>query len=652
MFEQARDFSVHGGHFNVAGRDINNNFNSVDDPIRLLYNTIKDVGAGHDSEARYPLPNCHPGTREKVLHEIRDWIYSPNPQDRIFWLFGPPGAGKSAIAQSIAEMGERDGFLVSSFFFSRGHPRRRNAKTLFPTIAYDLVTRIPELRGFVEQALRSNPAVLQARLEVQFEKLIVEPCRHLAQLCDYPWVIIVDGLDECGDGQEQGTHRQEQQRILSILGTLLQWLPNNIRLRFLICSRPELHIRLAFDTDIFRPYLRRTVLDDETFDASHDITTFLTNEFGRIRSDPRNTHIPFPSPWPAPGVVYELTQKASGLFIYASTVVKFIDAPCVNPCTRLKLVLEPNSGPQSSSPFADLDKLYLQILVSQPEHSKLQKIIHGQMASFLYSYGGVITPQRIEALLFLDEGDVISALSGMHSIFQIGGHDDEIRVLHASFKDFLQDPTRSGNFYLGDKQTQSNLQALQCFDVINHYSNVKREQLSEAQSYILGIAWENWADCCIESNLDDQVLNALWTVNFATWFGLWLTEYLYDISNSSAPWVSCKPICQFFWQSRGLLKHLQKELNMPADIISHFPDPTSSLCIKISQSDIPDTVLHEFIDTVAIFLAWSLIDMGLTVPLKEKSRLQALLVTYPNILDPEHFHFIPSGFPIFPIKFS
>ncbi|ESK89165.1 nwd2 [Moniliophthora roreri MCA 2997] len=365
MFTNSHHYRFYGGQFNNVGRDINY-INNVD-PLHDLWNTIKDVGASHNSEVRYPPPKCHPDTRQGVLEMIHKWVYSTSWWDGILWLYGPVGAGKSAIAQTIAETGQREGFLVSSFFFSRGDPKRSNPKSLFLTIAHALAVSIPELRPSIEQALRSNPTILRASLEEQFEKLIFEPCKSLAELLRFPWLIIIDGLDECNGSREQ-------KRILSILGTLI----SKIRLRILICSRPEPPIHEVFNTNTLRPYLHHIVLDD-TFQSQCDIRTFLTEEFQRIQTQPAFHHIQFPTLWPSPGVVDELIWKASGQFIYAATVVKFIDNEYCNPCTQLEIILHPrlqlDPDPESRSPFHDLDILYHQILSSCPQCSKLRNVI-------------------------------------------------------------------------------------------------------------------------------------------------------------------------------------------------------------------------------------------------------------------------------------
>ncbi|ESK85364.1 nwd2 [Moniliophthora roreri MCA 2997] len=634
MFENSHGFQINGGYFSIADRVINN----YNDPLRDLWDAIKDVGASHNSETRYPPPKCHPDTRQHILEILHRWIYDPSWADRVFWLYGPAGTGKSAIAQTIAETGQREGFLVSSFFFSRGDPKRNNARPLFLTIAHALATSIPELRLPIEEALRGNPTILQASLEEQYEKLIVEPCKVLTELNRFPWVVIIDGLDECNGSREQ-------QRILSILATIFS---EHIRIRFLVCSRPEPPIREVFDTDVFRPYLRRVALS-EILRPSRDISTFLTSEFQRIRSDSAYQHIPFPSSWPDPGIIDELVQKASGQFIYATTVIKFIDDEYSNPCTQLEIILHPGTRSvldlESDSPYHDLDILYRQILLSNPHriHSKLQKVIRAVVLMPMLRRTTVITPPTpsfVEAFLMLQEGEVISTLRGMHSVLDIGGPYDTIRIPHASFSDFLRDPTRSGDFFLGDERTWNTFVTAHFLRAIDHYSRIcdgDGNGLSYEQDHLFEYAWVFWGYYCFGSNLDVETLDALRNVDFTKKLGIHIRNYLHRISNRGQS--DNTGIRYFFIGSERLRRRLQMEPNVPADIIRRFSDPSHCLCIKVSQSDIPDAVLHQVLDAAALELGCILLRsdsvFGPLIPF-EMPRLGALHDTYPTI--PDFFH--------------
>jgi hypothetical protein len=78
-----------------------------------------------------------------------DWILGLGMNDQnavILWMYGPAGAGKSAIAHDIAQRCDLEKLLLASFFFSRSDPARRNAKSLIVTISYQIAINIPGTR--------------------------------------------------------------------------------------------------------------------------------------------------------------------------------------------------------------------------------------------------------------------------------------------------------------------------------------------------------------------------------------------------------------------------------------------------------------------------------------------------------------------------
>jgi len=77
-----------------------------------------------------------------ILHQIAKWIDKLSNEDdgRVLWLHGPAGAGKSAIAQTIAEAYARYTVLAANFFFSRDGVRRNVIDHLFATIAYHAIS--------------------------------------------------------------------------------------------------------------------------------------------------------------------------------------------------------------------------------------------------------------------------------------------------------------------------------------------------------------------------------------------------------------------------------------------------------------------------------------------------------------------------------
>ncbi|KAF8986940.1 hypothetical protein BDQ17DRAFT_1490495, partial [Cyathus striatus] len=75
------------------------------------------IGASYDAGECHDAPKCHPETRKVVLLNIMSWVNSDNEATRVMWLYGPAGAGKSAIAQTTAEECHNEEKLAASFFF-------------------------------------------------------------------------------------------------------------------------------------------------------------------------------------------------------------------------------------------------------------------------------------------------------------------------------------------------------------------------------------------------------------------------------------------------------------------------------------------------------------------------------------------------------
>ncbi|KAL0059496.1 hypothetical protein AAF712_013761 [Marasmius tenuissimus] len=453
---------------------------------------VTGVGASHNAEQQYSRGECLEGTREALLEMIRDWILAKDPQHPIFCLTGAVGVGKTAIAMTIAKSCEREGRLISSFFFFRSDPRRNNPSALMLSIAHGLVSTIPFLRHPIEERISENPLILsEARLEDQFRKLVLEPTLRWPQETwpqqtwlqaslallkavwaavfatlslfaplDVMWmlfvfhvpviprkipnVVIIDGLDECGPDDEN------QQRILSTIASLYRDSPSS-PLRFLICSRPEPTIRAAFEREPLYLLTKRITLD-ESFSPSKDIELYYRHEFKKIRTNSDYARIPFSVPWPSSDKLEALLQRTSGQFAYATTVVRYIRRRGSSPIEQLSSILNSTPDPQRQSPLHELDCLYQTILSSHPDHCLLIPVLAAILlvppflkAPSLYKPS---IHDFIELLLGLSPGKVNIILSAMHSVLDIG--DKEITVFHTSFTDFIYDPSRSGQFHIDE----------------------------------------------------------------------------------------------------------------------------------------------------------------------------------------------------------
>ncbi|THU85763.1 hypothetical protein K435DRAFT_805638 [Dendrothele bispora CBS 962.96] len=411
-FARSHHNTFHYSTINTIGGDQINFTDSKGTGLRLLYQEIAQVGAFYDSEDRFPPPRCHPQTREAVLADISAWITEQNTslqnsnqdsvrssQRLVHWLYGPAGVGKSAIAQTLAES-LKDSHLAATFFFSRSSSKRNNPRTLFTTVAYCLaVSGNTELRAAIDKVIRDDPALLSASIKSQFLKLVVKPLESLPRerWRNLPKVVIIDGLDEC-----QGS--DSQRRVLTTILSLLvdeKGRPRyRIPLRFLIASRPEPQIRDIFNKPKYLDITTRTELGDN-YSTSRDIERYLRDSFHKIaRTSDAMRGVPLP--WPSHGVIDNLVQKASGQFIYASTLLKYVSDEYSHPVEQLELALGLPIGDPDA--FSDLDLLYRQIMSSSRNRPRLLQIL----GAFNCLRDNSIS--QIENMLLLSPGVVLPAL--------------------------------------------------------------------------------------------------------------------------------------------------------------------------------------------------------------------------------------------------
>jgi hypothetical protein len=384
------------------------------------------LGAAFNSSQREPAPKCLPGTREGVLRALAEWKRGNDPR-QVCWVQGPAGFGKSAIAQSIAESCAAEGRLAASFFFSRRHAERRSSKRFFPTIALQLASSINRAKRSIYQAITDNPLLPEEILRNQFQKLIIEPLMEVETSYTAPLVIVVDALDECDDDTLVG-------EIISLFTRALR--DGHLHLRLLITSRPQMHIESKMTDPDISPSIYSCRLQD--FRADIDIRTFLRESFSEIYRKSQHFMTDVELPWPSKNAIDDLVQQASGLFICASTVIKFVDSRHSRPDRQLGRILK--VGGQSDVTSA-LDSLYLEVISTSDSHS------HGHGHSILEVIVMILDPLPIRdlaSLLAEPIGELRLSLHELQSVLSVPEDENEpVRIYHTSFRDFLVDTHRA-----------------------------------------------------------------------------------------------------------------------------------------------------------------------------------------------------------------
>jgi hypothetical protein len=284
------------------------------------------------------LKGCLPSTRQNILCQIVHWATDLSTTENVFWLRGLAGSGKSTIAITIANLFRDLGRLGAFIFFDRAFSERSHPSKVVRTLAYKLGTFDPRIGAAMVAAIDNFPNVNDASLDVQFTKLIIEPLTSLPDLqTGGPIGIVFDALDECGNSVERET-------LLEVLGTKSSRLPSVVRV--LVISRPLQDIMAAFQG---KQNIFAQDLEVSSNVGDRDIVAYFKYHLGAIQ----RKSLPQQPDWPGDDVIQNLGRRSSGLFIWASTVTKFIDQ--YNPVKRLAVILRGEASPGAQSA---LDKLY------------------------------------------------------------------------------------------------------------------------------------------------------------------------------------------------------------------------------------------------------------------------------------------------------
>ncbi|KAF9471765.1 hypothetical protein BDN70DRAFT_779670, partial [Pholiota conissans] len=306
------------------------------------------TSALHNSAQRVDPPRCHPETRIEILESIFHWItHSENREHWLLWLNGAAGAGKSAIMQTTAERCVLAAIAIASFFFVRSDSGRNMMEHLVGTLAYQLIKAIPSTADKILSTIEDDPLIFQQSLESQLQQLIIQPLLDLPFTLRDPFVVFIDGLDECLD-------RTHQSNLIKVLGNICSG--KNIPIIFLIASRREAQLLSAFSANDIENLLEIVPLDES--EASDDIRRFLNDKFAKICQSHIHRKL-LPSNWPPISMVSEIVDKSSGQFIFASTVMNFVSFERANPADQFKIIRDLRlQDPSSEHPFAHLDSLY------------------------------------------------------------------------------------------------------------------------------------------------------------------------------------------------------------------------------------------------------------------------------------------------------
>jgi hypothetical protein len=467
-------------------------------PIFDIWKTRIAVNAAYNSREREleHASICQEGTRTEVIRNIAGWARGDSGHP-VCWLEGPAGSGKSTIAHTIAEQYDKKSLLAFSFFFSRGKADRNNTAKFIPTFVYQLAESLPAAEPYIRHALTNKSSTADLRLRDQIRKLIVDPILQIQHIPSM--IIVVDGLDECSD--DGG---------LQELIRLLVDATNHIPFRLLFTSRPETHIQQIFKaTSTSRKTYHLSLRD---FSADKDVREYLRRHLSDIREQNNSLMLDVPRPWPSPQELDMLVHQSEGLFIYVSTLVKFVADKKGLPQERLQAVMTIHRG---------VDPLYEQVLSIARESDYFTQVV-GTITYLRYP----VALKELGGLLQLSSSCIRQGLRACQSVFVIPDTDQGlVRPNHASLGDFLTDHNRAQSHFLDPQEFHLSI-LVHCLRLILMNKSYDRH---------LQYAYKNWCyhlSCAVSHQATIDVINSQCGDLITTMAQQWLRFWMYGLEGS------------------------------------------------------------------------------------------------------------------------
>ncbi|KAG8784618.1 POC1 centriolar protein A [Serendipita sp. 397] len=363
---------------------------------------------------------CMEGTRVSLLDEIVAWAMcsrrgtttSVGPDNQsVYWLYGIPGIGKTAMAHSICAQLHKEGRLGGTFFCRRDDPELSDPKSVLPTLIYNLAETWGGYRKLIAEKLRNDPKLTRHSAD---DQLFLRLLESLQSHPPHSLVLVIDALDECGDSLSRS----------SLIARLIDASSRVSWLRIIVTSRQDSDIESSFMRFDGRYSSKDLATDDRVL---QDIRLFTQSKLYSIASRCR-----LPDDWPGDEKLDEIVERSGGLFIFVETLSQLLKGG-LDPDQYLVEALSVGSG----SALERLYNLYTTAIRSQIDRNQDE---------FRSAMGTIIVVGRYRPL----SDEAVAELAGLRTnvvttlvnklgslLYRDAGANRGIRVRHLSVIDFL-----------------------------------------------------------------------------------------------------------------------------------------------------------------------------------------------------------------------
>ena len=339
--------------------------------------------------------------RKWLFEETRRWL--DESTSRMFWLKAGPGIGKSSFAAQLAHQARS---AVVGFFmcdFQGKKDPEESAREAICTLAFQLASRLPDYRHTLLYNLQLNKEkILKRTADELFEYLLTEQLNRSGKIPESTRLcLVVDGLDEAGRADEGNSLAELMAKHAE---RLPQWLGA------LVTSRPEPYL-----VQTLKP-LSSIAIDGQSVENRQDLADWVAARLPEsLEGEERQR------------VIDAVIEKSGGTFLYLRLVEKDKTLDLTRPDSlpdQLDGIFKKNFNRYFPDPEAYGSKTepFLRLMAAAP---------------------GPLPPQMGAQILGWGQRELtLNVIEPMGSLLQ--ERDVGLVFFHASLKEWLKEPTRSG----------------------------------------------------------------------------------------------------------------------------------------------------------------------------------------------------------------
>jgi len=380
--------------------------------------------------------------REWLIKKIDDWLAKSSQYDKVFWITGAPGVGKSSVAAWIAENRNQIGAI---HFCKYKNEIKNDPVRIVKSIVFQLSTQLPEYSDILMQFRLKEILNNYNDATTLFNKLVVQPLNKITTP-NRKIVIIIDALDEAS---KKG-HNEVAAFIANEFDKTPYWL------KLFITSRPDAEVILPLQK--FSPL----TIDTSCEENIEDIQNYLMVALLPILDDIQLRNIDY--------YVTELAERSEGVFQYVKCI-------CDDLLNKNLKITEIEAFPRS------LGSIYFSFFERQfKEIDYYQKNVKDLISAIICAKEPIGT-HLLKKIFNINDSAFYNLTVVMGSLLEIQGkaENEVVKIQHLSYIEWLIDDKRSGCYSVN---LNDGLQKL-CEYGLKEYNKFKQGDTLKLDPHIL-----------------------------------------------------------------------------------------------------------------------------------------------------------------------